>query len=305
MSAVARGADRQVHRVRRPRPVADLPDVFLGTQALAAGLLKASQLRGPHVQRVLRGVYRPTWVPHDHVLACRAAALVVPPGTRLTGRSLATVRGVPLAGARDPVEVVVPHGVELRHAGIAVRRASRGPLGDQRWEGILVAHPHRMAFDLCARHDTATATAHLDAVVRAGLVDADRFAAWLLQRRDDDVRAARRASLLVDGRAESLPESRLRVVLVTAGIDVEVQHRVTRDGRTVARLDLAVRGLRLGIDYDGAWHALREQLQRDRQRLNDLQAEGWVVVHVTAAMLRDPASVVAAVRQAMLIARPL
>lgn len=290
--------------MRRPRPVADLPDVFLGAQALAEGLLRPAQLRGPHVQRVLRGVYRPAWVPLDHVLACRAAALVVPDGTRLTGRSLATVRGVPLAGGQDPVEVVVPHGVELRHSGVTVRRASRGPLGDQEWDGFLVAHPHRMAFDLCARYDTATATAHLDAVVRAGLVDADHFATWLLQRHDDDVRAARRASLLVDARAESIPESRLRVVLITAGIDVEAQHRVTRDGRTVARLDLAVRGLRVGIDYDGAWHALREQLQRDRQRLNDLQAEGWVVMHVTAAMLRDPASVVAAVRRAMLVARP-
>lgn len=249
-------------------------------------------------------MYRPTWVSQDHALLCRAAALVVPAGTRLTGRSLATVRGVPLVGGRDPVEVVVPHGVELRHGGISVRRVSRGPLGDQRWDGVPVVDPHRTAFDLCARYDTATATAHLDAVVRAGLVDPAHFASWLLRRHDDDVRAARRASLLVDARAESIPESRLRVVLVTAGVEVEVQHRVDRGGRTLARLDLAVRGLRLGIEYDGAWHALRGQLERDRQRLNDLQSAGWTIVHVTAAVLRDPTAVVAAVRGAMLQARP-
>ncbi len=228
----------------------------------------------------------------------------MPERARLTGRSLATVRGADLARPGDPVEVVVPYGVEFRFGGISVRRASAGPLGSERWQGVRVATPHRMAFDLAARWDLPTATAHLDVVVRARLVDAAGFSRWLASRYDDDVCAVREACALIDARAESIPESRLRVVLGGAGIDVEPQVSVLHDGRCVARLDLAVRGYRLGIQYDGAWHALRSQLERDRRRLNDVQAAGWVVVHVTAEMMKDQRTLVATIRAAMDTAKP-
>lgn len=67
----------------------------------------------------------------------------------------------------------------------------------------------------------------------------------------------------------------------------------------VARVDLAIPTLRVAVEYDGAWHALREQLEADRRRLNALAEAGWQVVHVTAAMLRTPDDIVAAVRAAM------
>jgi very-short-patch-repair endonuclease len=51
------------------------------------------------------------------------------------------------------------------------------------------------------------------------------------------------------------------------------------------------------------WHVLREQLERDRLRLNRLHEAGWTVLHVTAAMLRHPDEVVATVRAAMQRAR--
>ena len=217
-----------------------------------------------HGVRVLQGVYRPASAPLTHALARRGAALVVPVRARLTGRSLATVCGAPLAGAADRVDVVVPHGVELRRAGVLTPREHRAA-GPAHLVGVRTAHAHRMAFDLAARWDLPTGVAHLDAVVAAGLLDRAAFAAWLEQRHDDDVRRVRRACELVDPRAGSLPVPELRVA----------------------------------IEDDGAWHALRSQLSRDRERLNAMQAAGWTVVHVTADMLRDPAAVVAAVRAAL------
>jgi very-short-patch-repair endonuclease len=35
------------------------------------------------------------------------------------------------------------------------------------------------------------------------------------------------------------------------------------------------------------WHDDRDQLHRDRARLNQLQAAGWTVLHVTAKRLRE------------------
>ncbi|WP_460435207.1 endonuclease domain-containing protein [Angustibacter speluncae] len=118
-------------------------------------------------------------------------------------------------------------------------------------------------------------------------------------RRDHDVVAVRRAFGLVDPRAESLPESAVRVHLVLAGFDPTPQYVIRVRGRVVARVDLALVEHRVAVEYDGAWHALREQLERDRARLNHLREAGWVVVHVTADLLRRPADVVAAVRRAV------
>ena len=56
---------------------------------------------------------------------------------------------------------------------------------------------------------------------------------------------------------------------------------------------------RIAILYDGAWHALRSQLERDRAQLRQLREVGWVVVHVTADLLAAPRQLVAAVQSAV------
>ena len=95
----------------------------------------------------------------------------------------------------------------------------------------------------------------------------------------------------------------MRVVLVLADIPVVPQYAVVHHGHLVARVDLGLPEWRLAIEYDGTWHVLREQLERDRLRLNRLHEAGWTVLHVTAAMLRHPDEVVATVRAAMQRAR--
>lgn len=277
-----------------------LPPVFLGREAVAEGVLTPKQLRGPYVRRVLRGVYAPASLPITHTLRCAAASLVLDRDAQITGRSMATVLGVPLAGPADPVEVLVPDASQQeRYSGIVFRRVTAPLDAGVRWERTSLACPPRMAFDLSARRDTATAVGYLDAVVRAGLVDVDAARRWVVGRRDHDVVAVRRAWTLVDPRAESLPESALRVHLVLAGLDPEPQHVVRHAGRVVARVDLALVEARVAVEYDGAWHVLREQLERDRARSNALGDAGWTTVHVTAAMLRRPDEVVAAVRRAV------
>ena len=272
--------------VRRPWPHS-LPDVFLGSDAMAREVLSPAQLRDrTRVVPVLHDVYRPVSVPLTHPLKCRGAALVVP-GALLTGRSLATVLGVELARATDDVTMVAPAGNPPRRQGIDVREASAGPLGEGRWCDIPVTTPFRMGFDLAARAPLEQGVARLDAVAHAGLLDLAGFTDWLASRREDDVRHVRRVVELCDARAESPPESVCRVRLVAAGFPV-VPQVVVRDARGfVARLDLAIEGLRIGIEYDGAWHGGARQVALDRQRLNRLREAGWVVVHVTAATLRD------------------
>lgn len=277
-----------------------LPDVFLGRDAVAAGVLTPDELRGPSVRRLLQGVYAPTGVVDTHELRCAAAGLVLAPGSMLTGRSAATVLGVPLADREDAVEVLCAEGVRtgLRR-GVLVRRAVEMPDSTATWRGVPLAPSERIAFDLAARHRLPEAVGHLDAFARAGLLDLDVWRAGLADVHVHDVVAVRTAAALADPRAQSRPESHLRVLLATAGIPVEPQVEVRLPGGALARLDLAVAARRVGIEYDGAWHALREQLAKDRYRLNALAAAGWTIVHVTADLLARPRDVVALVRSAL------
>ena len=283
----------------------DLPDVFRGSQALAEGLLTRRQLRGPSVVRVFRDVYRPAWVPRTHELACRGLALVMPREARFTGRSLAVLLGVPLAWPEDPVEVLLPEHLRCELRDVSVRRTVRPEEGDRWVQGLPVVSDLRMGFDLAEPWPLPLAVGHLDAAVRDGLVDLDDLVRWLTTRHDDGVVHVRRASGLVVPAAESVPESQVRVLLGLAGIELTVQHVVRHDGRFVARVDLAVRGLRLAVEYDGRHHGLGAQLSLDRQRHNRLVAAGWTVVYVTAELLRDPRRLVAEVRGAMAQAAPL
>lgn len=287
---------------RRDR-IAELPLLFRGSEAVAAGVLTSAQLRGPLVRRVLRGIYRPVAVPDSHELRCRAAGMVLPPRAMITGRSAATARGIPLATTRDPVEVLCHPEARLdRRPEITVRKLEHLPARPERWHGTWLAPPYRMAFDLAARRSVGEGVAALDAVCRSGGLDLAGWRTWLEDQHGHGVVAVRAAAELVDPRAGSTPESLLRVVLVRAGIDVEPQHEVRVRGRLVARVDLALVQWRVAVEYDGAWHVLREQLERDRARLNALREAGWTVVHVTAAMLRDPEQVVQAVLRARSLA---
>ena len=286
---------------RSSQAVPHLPEVFLGRDAVAEGILTPDQLRGPWVERVVHGVYRPKGVPLTHRLKCRAVALVLPDGAAITGRSSASVRGVGLAHPADPVEVCAPLPVPVqRRKGVLVRHASH-PFGPpQIIDGIPLTPALRTGFDLAARHPLPLAVAHLDAFSRAGHLEPAALLAWLRGRRENGVRTARAAAALVDPRSESIPESRTRVLCLQAGFNVVPQHEIRHEGRFVARVDLALVDQRIAIEYDGAWHALREQLSKDRARLNALTRAGWIVVHVTADMLADPTQLTAAVQAAVL-----
>lgn len=277
----------------------DLPELFSGAAAVADGMLTPGQLRGPLVRRVIRGIYRPAQVPDSHELRCRAVGMILPSRAMITGRSAATVLGVRLAKTDDPVEVLCHPTARLdRRQEITVRRLEHLPTRATPWKDTWLAPPFRMAFDLAARRSLHEGVAALDAACRAGLVDVAQWQKWLEGQHGHGVVAVRAAAVLVDPRAESLPESVLRVVLRKAGFEVVPQVVVENQGRFVARVDLALVKWRIAIEYDGLWHAERGQFERDRARLNALRDAGWIVVHVTAAMLRNPDEVVQAVRRA-------
>jgi hypothetical protein len=278
-----------------------LPVLFRGSEAVACGILTRAQLRGTGVLRLCRDVYTSSDTRVTHELRCRALAMALPEDTVITGRSAATLRGVRLCWPEDDVQVLAPLAARLgRRSGVDVRRTEIAPDEWEPWAGRRMATPLRMALDLLLARPLPDAVAVLDAVLRAGKVDRAAVAQMLAERSDNGIVLARRALELTDARAESLPESRLRVHLVLDGLDPVPQYWIEDDAGRVARVDLALPEHKLAIEYDGDWRDGESwALNRDRDRLNRVHALNWRVVFVTAPLLRNVRGMLQVVRTAI------
>ncbi|RSN57029.1 hypothetical protein DMH01_26545 [Amycolatopsis sp. WAC 04182] len=282
----------------KPFDSSHLPDVFRGSEARKAGLITASQLRGSSVRRLFQDVYTRADVDVTHELRCRGAALLAPPEAVLTGRSAATVQGVELAKPNDPVEMVVPEKQRFGPiVGIKVRRTEVKPEESRPWNGIRIARRSRIALDLLLR--LSPRKSGWVRRLRIGVPDLDQFmrAESLTDlhlnrefygRRNRGIRLARHALRLSDPRAESPPESELRIVLAAGGITATPQLEVTaRTGHFLARLDLGDEKFKVAVEYDGRWHNTAKQRAHDRKRRRRVEAEGWRFVIVTAEDLAN------------------
>ena len=97
------------------------------------------------------------------------------------------------------------------------------------------------------------------------------------------VTRVRRAFGLIDPRAESPPESRVRVALVLAGLTPVPQYDVHSGGEFLGRVDLAFPEARVAVEYEGAYHFEDGQIVRDDARYERLRAVGWTVIRLSAS----------------------
>jgi hypothetical protein len=119
------------------------------------------------------------------------------------------------------------------------------------------------------------------------------------------INTATRAVLFADGRAESVGESRLRVLLADLGLPPPILQAEIRDadGTLVARVDFLLG--RVVIEFDGALKygngdsdtLIAEKLREDR-----LRELGYQVVRVSWADLSRPVELLNRIRRAMSIA---
>jgi very-short-patch-repair endonuclease len=284
----------------RPPPLSGA--VFRGSVVIRDGLLTRHQLHSRAWRRLFADVYADAALPVTHALRARAVLNHLVPGAVATGRTAAVLWGVDLAGPDDDVECVLPAGSRAR--SMAGTRPTRRRLSRDevvRRQGLLTTSGVRTALDLARTRPLDDAVIAVDRFLQPGtaLLDDVRAAASVLTGRD--CRHVREVVGLADGLAGSPQETRLRLLLRRSGLPAPVaQYVIRRDGRFVARVDMAWPELRLALEYDGAWHGEPGQFARDRARLNRLTEAGWVVVFVTAGDLHRPGEVVTRIRSALM-----
>lgn len=273
---------------------------FRLAEAYERGLTWRS-LQSRRWRRVSVGTYVAASTRETVELRLLAVSLRLPPGCAFSGPTAAwlhDLESVPDA----PIEVTAPAGLRIStRSGVRLRRMRLEPCEVEMRRGLTTTSPLRTLLDLGAQRDLTEAVVALDSGLHRGLIAASdlRAAAARLAGAKGSKRL-RKAVAMADGASESPMETRLRVLLVLAGLPCPVvqAHLVDSDGVFVARVDLCYPTHRLCIEYDGGGH--RENLVLDDRRQNRLVEEGYQILRFTASdVYTTPARVVALVREAL------
>jgi very-short-patch-repair endonuclease len=190
--------------------------------------------------------------------------------------------------------------------GMHIRRTAIELAAGEPWEGIRLATPLRTTLDLLCnvklRRSLPRTVGLLDVLLRNEFIKRDALDALLRTRHDRGIVRARRCLKLADPRAESIPESEVRVWLVLGGLEPDVQINVhDAAGDFLGRLDLGFSQVKVAVEYDGKWHGEPEQQRYDLARRRRLEDNGWTFIVVTQEWLReDPRGMVNTVRDALL-----
>ncbi|MDL5159126.1 hypothetical protein [Actinomycetospora termitidis] len=262
---------------------------FRGSLAVELGLITWDRLLGPDFVRLHPDVYVGAGAEID--TRVRVGALST------WSRDVGVVAG-PLAalawGADCPwedAEIVVDR--RLRLPDTRIRRDQLSADEVATWFGHRLTTPVRTAFDLARREPFVEAVAAADSIAHV-----TRFPASLLARFADRYPKARgivqvrRVCAAMDPRAESLPETRLRLGLLERGVPPAVsQLWVTLLTGERRRLDLAWPDSMFALEYNGLLdHGSSTQQNSDAFRTGRLSDIGWEVLPVTSAMIMDMAA---------------
>jgi very-short-patch-repair endonuclease len=185
---------------------------------------------------------------------------------------------------------------------------SRAPLGAEeivRRRGLPTTSALRTVVDLGGRNPLTEGVVAADLFLHAKLVTIAELRTYIAEHPGvKGIARLRRVVDLAEPKAESPMETRLRMLLVLAGLPKpEVQVPIHDDlGRFLARPDLLYRDRRLAIEFDGGNH--RDRMVDDNRRQNRIIGTGYHLLRFTAAdVYRTPDSIVMQVTQSLLGAR--
>lgn len=276
--------------------------VFATREARAAGM-SDYQLRDPRLTSPTPGIR--TWQDVDQPWLESVQAIGALPGEHyLSHTTAARLWGLwlPPRWQQDwPIHVTGRKGASgaRRRPGITGHRAALVEQDVVRVDGYRLTSPERTWLDL------ATLIRDPDALVAAGDALFQRpdgpprppgllgvsplssfaalDAALARRRRTKGITAAREARRFLRAGVDSAPESKMRMLIVQAGLPEPVVNEVVWLSPTVRRRpDLHYPQWRIALQYDGRVHEESGQLNSDIYRDDDFAAHDWITVRAAS-----------------------
>lgn len=279
-------------RRRTPRPAAafDPRQPFTSREALAVGLTR-KDLQSARFRRVLLGVYVDATVPASPSLQAAAVLCLLPPTSWVSHATAARLLGAPLPALPDEHACVLEARDRLRRAGVRCHvgaKSTRLVVVD----GVRASAPAQVFVELGEQLTLVDLVVVGDWMVRRKLIGLAALRDFCTGTSRAGAAAARRAVGYVRERVDSPMETRLRMLIVLAGIPEPVVNREIRGvgGRATRRYDLSWPGTRVIVEYDGRHHVeVIEQWEADLERREAIDDDEWrILVMVSKDIFRRP-----------------
>jgi hypothetical protein len=258
-------------------------------RALQAGIPRAT-VDSPAFRRLLHGIIVDADVPDSALLRVKAALACYFDDAFASHASAARVWRVPVQTRPGEHVTVSDDTHRLRRLGVT-------------------SH-HRLGAATAVRHGVRVsilADLFVELAEELPLVELVVAGDWMVRRHGVRIKDLRRAAASAPGRAgrlarqavrfvrrkvDSPMESRLRMLVVLAGLPEPVVNMSVHDvdGEPVRRFDLSWPEVRVIVEYDGRHHVERiEQWEADLDRREEIDDEGWrILVVVAAGIYTDP-----------------
>lgn len=272
---------------------------FTYATGIAAGITPA-QLRGPRFRKLFRGVFVDASIEPHPLHRVIAALLVHPRRAFASHASAARVYDAPLpAGLDDEHVSVIVAGDRRRRAGIRTHVAP-GDTPVVRFRDLRLSAPAQTFVGLAGLLPLVDLVVVGDYFVRKGWLTPEELVAHCARRGSH---AARRAAAYVRRDVDSPMETRLRMLIVLAGLPEPIVNFKVHyaNGRLRYRFDLSYPELKIVVEYDGRQHrADLEQWDHDVERGEWFDDDGWRHVPVFSwGIYRRPDRTIERVRKAL------
>ncbi|MBO1767967.1 DUF559 domain-containing protein [Allobranchiibius sp. GilTou38] len=257
--------------------------VFIDRRTARTRGLPMKELLSTQYTRVFFDCYVPASTPVTQTLLVQAALFCAPEALAASHHSAAQLWGGIVPRTSD-VHLAVTTDVRTKRRGIRTHRYDVSPRVMQR-SGVPTTTPEQTFVDLGAYLELVDLVVLGDSLIRKQRTTIDRLSAAASVASGRGSVTVRRAATWVRGRVDSPNETRLRLLLVLAGLPEPAVNTAIRgaDGEIQRKLDLAYERARIAIEYDGRHHIDRQdQWQRDLLRREELEGQGWRFVVITA-----------------------
>jgi hypothetical protein len=262
---------------------------FSRADAVKAGI-DPKLFRGSLFRRIFRGVYIDANVPVTPQARAEAALVPFHESAFASHASAARLHGVPIPTLPDEHITVLAAGHRRNRPGIQCHLRSKGVIVVK--DGVRVSGYRQMFVELAELLSLVDLVVVGDNLVRHKGVTCDELAKFCKESELPGAAAAAVAASYVRERVDSPMETRLRMLIVLAGLpepEVNLTMR-TADGEPIRRYDLSYPLVKVIVEYDGRQHIEREDnWESDLDRREAIDDDGWRILVVTSrGIYREP-----------------
>jgi very-short-patch-repair endonuclease len=272
----------------KPKPV-DTRRPFSRADAIKAGI-DSRLFRGSRFRRIFRGVYIEASVAMTPKVRAEAALVPFHESAFASHASAARIHGVPIPTLPDEHVTVLRAAHRRLRPDIQCHLRADGRILVR--DGVRVSSYGQMFVELAELLSLVDLVVVGDNLVRHGRIKCPDLIDFCKESEMRCAGSALSAVAYVRERVDSPMETRLRMLIVLAGLpEAEVNRTLrTGDGEPLRRYDLSYPTSKVIVEYDGRQHIEREDnWESDLDRREAIDDDGWRILVVTSkGIYREP-----------------